>query len=67
MLRFGFFALIVANFTLDTMAGSFFTTDFSAWYGESSLAIVILIGAIAVIGFKLSLGSRTLLDTALET
>lgn len=67
MLRLGFFALVVAVFVLDSMIGSFLTTDFSAWYGQSSLAIVILIGAMAVSGFRLSLGSRPLFSaTAIE-
>jgi hypothetical protein len=52
---------------LDSMIGTFLTTDFSAWYGQSSLAIVLLIGAMAVLGFRLSLGSRPLFSpTALE-
>ena len=67
MLRLGFFALVVAVFVLDSLIGTFLTTDFSAWYGQSSLAIVLLIGAMAVLGFRLSLGSRPLFSpTALE-
>ncbi len=64
MLRSGFFALIVAVFVLDTAADSFFTTDFSAWYGQSSLAIVIVTCAIAFVGFRLALGSRPLFSPA---
>ncbi len=64
MLRLGFFALVVAIFVLDSVIGSFFTTDFSAWYGQSSMAIVILIGAMALVGFRLSLGSRALFSPA---
>lgn len=60
MLRLGFFALVVAIFVLDSMVATFLTTDFSAWYGQSSMAIVILIGAMALWGFRLSLGSRPL-------
>jgi serine/threonine protein kinase len=60
MLRLGFFALVVAVFVLDSVAASFFTTDFSAWYGASSLAVVILIAALALWGFRLSLASRPL-------
>ena len=65
MLRLGFFALVIAVFVLDSMAASFLTTDFSAWYGTSSLAVVVLIGAMALWGFRLSLGARTrLIPTA---
>ena len=64
LLRMGFFALVVAIFVLDSIIGAFLTTDFSAWYGQSSLMIVILISAIAVFGFRLSLGSRSLFSPA---
>lgn len=63
LLRLGFFALVVSTFVLDSMSRSFFTTDFSAWYGESSLAVVLLISALALWGFRLSLGSRPLFRT----
>jgi hypothetical protein len=67
MLRLGFFALVVAIFVLDSMAGTFLTTDFSAWYGQSSMAIAILIAAMALWGFRLSLGSGPLFSpTVLE-
>jgi hypothetical protein len=67
MLRLGFFALVVAVFVLDSIAGTFLTTDFSAWYGQSSMAIVILVGAMALWGFRLSLGSGPLFGpTVLE-
>jgi serine/threonine protein kinase len=64
ILRFGFFALVVAIFVLDSVIGCFLTTDFSAWYGQSSFAIVILILAMALRGFRLSLGSRPLFSPA---
>jgi hypothetical protein len=64
MLRLGFFALVVSAFVLDTVVGSFFTTDFSAWYSQTSIAVVILTSVIAIIGFRLSLGSRTLFNAA---
>jgi serine/threonine-protein kinase len=64
MLRLGFFALLVAIFVLDSMIDTFLTTDFSAWYGQSSVAIVILIGTMAIWGFRLSLGSRPLFSPA---
>ncbi len=67
ILRFGFFALVVATFVLDSLTGCFLTTDFSAWYGQSSSAIVILIVAMALWGFHRSLGSRPLFSPAALT
>jgi hypothetical protein len=61
LLRFGFFALVVTVLVLDAIAGAFLTSDFSAWYGQSSLAVVILVAAMALWGFRLSLASRPLL------
>jgi hypothetical protein len=66
LLRLGFFALVVAIFVLDVVAATYFTTDFPAWYGESSLAAMMLACAIALIGFRLSLGSQPLFAPALE-
>jgi hypothetical protein len=64
ILRFGFFALVVAVFVLDSLIACFLTTDFSAWYGQSSFAIAIVIVAMALRGFRLSLGSRPLFSPA---
>jgi hypothetical protein len=46
------------------MTASFFTTDFSARYGESSLAVVILPAALGLWGFRGALGSEPLLNNA---
>jgi len=64
MLRFGFFALVVMLFVIDSFVGTFFTTDFSAWYGQSSLAVVILVSAMALWGFRLALAGRPLFAPA---
>jgi serine/threonine-protein kinase len=64
ILRFGFFALVVAFFVLDGLIASFLTTDFSAWYGLTSFSIVIVIVAMALLGFRFSLGSRPLFGSA---
>jgi len=61
MLRLGLFATICLVFVIDTPLQMLFTTDFSAWYGRSSLAIVALIAAAAVWGFRTSLGGRPLI------
>jgi hypothetical protein len=64
ILRFGFFALVVAVFVLDSLIACFLTTDFSAWYSQSSFAVAILIIAMALRGFRLSMGSRPLFSPA---
>jgi serine/threonine-protein kinase len=64
ILRFGFFALVVATFVLDSLIACFLTTDFSAWYAQSSIAIAIVVVAMALRGFRLSLGSRPLFSPA---
>jgi serine/threonine-protein kinase len=61
MLRFGLFATMCLVFVIDTPLEMLFTTDFSAWYGQSSWVIVAVIGAAAVWGFRTSLGGRTLI------
>jgi serine/threonine protein kinase len=64
MLRFGLFATMCLVFVIDTPLEMLFTTDFSAWYGQSSWVIVALIGATAVWGFRTSLGGRPLFPSA---
>ncbi len=66
MLRFGLFATMCLAFVIDTPLETFFTTDFSAWYGPSSWVIVALLGAAAVWGFRTSLGGRPLIPAATE-
>jgi hypothetical protein len=61
MLRFGLFATLCLVFVIDTPLQMLFTTDFSAWYGQSSWMIVALLGAAAVWGFRTSLGGRPLI------
>jgi hypothetical protein len=36
------------------------TTDFTMWYGASSLAAVIVVSGLALVGFRLSLLGRSL-------
>jgi hypothetical protein len=54
MLRFGLFALMLTICVLDTLAETLLTSDFSAWYGQSSVTIVTLLIALALWGFRLS-------------
>ncbi len=60
MLRLGFFALMVTMFVVNTMLQLFLTPDFSAWYGQSSMIVVVLFCAFAFWGFRLSLAGRPL-------
>jgi serine/threonine protein kinase len=64
MLRFGMFAMIVTMFVIDSTIQNYLTTDFNAWYGESSFAVLVLLGALALWGFRVSLGGRPLFNTA---
>jgi hypothetical protein len=59
-LRFGLFATMCLVFLIDTPLDMMFTTDFSAWYGQSSWVMVAIVIAAAVWGFRTSLGGRTL-------
>ncbi len=54
-LRFGLFALMLTTCVLDTLSESLLTADFTAWYGGSSLAMVVMLAALALWGFRLSL------------
>jgi hypothetical protein len=61
LIRYGFFAIAVALFAIDTGINLVFTTNFSAWYGLSSWIMLAVIAGLALFGFKLSLGGRPLL------
>jgi serine/threonine-protein kinase len=61
MLRFGLFATVCLVYLIDTPLQTLLTTDFTAWYGQSSWAFVALVAAAAVWGFRTSLGGRTLM------
>jgi hypothetical protein len=60
MIRLGFFALVSAIFVVNSMVTLFLTPDFGAWYGQSSLIVVAVVGAFVVWGFHLSLAGRPL-------
>ncbi len=61
MLRFGLFATMCLVYLIDTPLQTLFTTDFTAWYGQSSWVFVAIVIAAAVWGFRTSLGGRTLI------
>jgi hypothetical protein len=59
MLRFGLLATVLTLLVMHLANNHFLTTDFSAWYGESSAVVVAILIALAAWGFKLSLGRGT--------
>jgi serine/threonine-protein kinase len=61
MLRFGLFATMCLVFLIDTPLNTLLTTDFTAWYGQSSWVFVAIVTAAAVWGFRTSLGGRPLI------
>jgi hypothetical protein len=64
MLRLGFFALMATLFVTNSTTSLFLTTDFGAWYGQSSVIIIVVISAFALWGFRLALGGRPLFGDA---
>jgi serine/threonine-protein kinase len=68
MLRFGLFATAVWLCLNMLTFSSLLTTHFTAWYGQSSLVAVIVVSAVALWAFRVSLGDRPLLNPGvLET
>src|SRR5262245_6391579 len=61
--RFGVFVFAVAHSGVSLMI-AILTTDFSMWYGASSLAAVIVVSGIALVGFRLALLGQPLLKPA---
>ncbi|MBV9398863.1 MAG: serine/threonine protein kinase [Bryobacterales bacterium] len=61
ILRFGLFATMCLVFLIDTPMQTLLTTDFTAWYGQSSWVFVSIVAAAAVWAFRTSLGGRTLI------
>jgi serine/threonine-protein kinase len=61
-LRFGFLVLVVLVCAQRFVNHSFLTTDFGAWYGQSSLLAVLLLSVLTIWAFRVSLGGRPLLN-----
>jgi Protein kinase domain len=61
MLRLGFFAIVTTLFVINGTLTGFLNSDFGQWYGQSSLMVIFLMGALAWWGFHLSLAGRPLL------
>jgi hypothetical protein len=66
MIRFGFFATAILIFVTNGTIQTFATTNFSAWYGQSSWIMAAVLGGLALWGFKLSLAGRPLFGAAPE-
>ena len=62
MVRFGLLALVVWGAVGAFIECGLLTNDFGAWYGESSLVVVVVVSALAVWAFRTSLGGRPLLS-----
>ncbi len=60
ILRFGLFATICLVFVIDTPLEMIFTTDYSAWYGQSSWVMIAILAGAAIWAFRTSLGGRAL-------
>ncbi len=64
MLRYGMFALMVMIFVINSGVELYLTPDYTAWYGLSSLAVLLVMSALTLWGFRVSLGGRPLFSTA---
>jgi hypothetical protein len=63
--RFGIVVLVVGNLCGGRLAASHpLTLDFSAWYAEGTIFVLLLVAAIAIYGFSVSLAGRQLLRSA---
>ena len=62
MVRFGLLALVVTGAVGVFIEHGLLTNDFGAWYGESSLVVVVVVSALALWAFRTSLGGRPLLS-----
>jgi hypothetical protein len=60
--RFGLFVTMVYIGTVYVISNSLLTNDLTAWYGLSSMLTVVLISALALAAFRLSLGGRSMFE-----
>ncbi len=56
--RFGLLAVAIAVFVRRVLAGAI-TLDFTAWYALHSTALIVIVAAIAVYGFYISLAGKS--------
>jgi hypothetical protein len=62
LLRLGLVALMITIFAANTATQTLITTDFTAWYGHGSFAAVLILSALALWSFYMSLGGKPLLS-----
>jgi hypothetical protein len=61
-LRFGLLVVVVMQGAQRFLDHSILTIDISAWYGQSSLIAVLLVAAVTIWTFRVSLEGRSLLN-----
>lgn len=62
LFRYGLVAFAVGNFVLSTVGGGFpLSVDPSQWYTGPSVAVFLGLAAVAIAGFRLSVGSQQLM------
>lgn len=62
-LRFGLLVVVVMQCVQRFLNHTILTTDFAEWYGRSSLLAVLVVSALTIWAFRVSLGGRPLLNT----
>jgi hypothetical protein len=63
--RFGLLPVVVAQFFDDLVLMFPMTLDFSSWYAGSTALVLVVLAAMAVYGFRVSLGGRPIFREAL--
>ena len=66
LMRVGLLSLCVSLFVLNTLSYGLVTLDLSRWYAWRGVVEVGVVLAIAVYGFRVALGSKSLYGTALD-
>jgi len=66
LVRFGILAFGTSMFVVDLLYWTALTLDMSRWYAGRSLAVMLLVLAIAVYGFRCAVGKKSLLTEFLE-
>jgi Protein kinase domain len=60
MTRLGLFAVSILLAVVDSVLGASLTSNYGAWYGQSSWIVLVVMSAMALWGFRLSLGERSI-------